>query len=442
MSGDDRLREVAGRLLDGARRRGVPDVRVATGRSRTVTVTWRKGRVDTIQESARLGVTLHLYLDGRYTSCGTNDLRPDALDRFLDAAVAMCRAMTPDPYRAMPDPALYEGRPEVDLALFDPAVAGVTTEERKAYAAAMEAAALETAAGKAIQAETTWQDQEGELYQVHSNGFEGSQRTSTFAGWGEVSLQDEGDKRPSGDYDVAARRRADLPAAESVGRRAAEYGLLRLGARKIESARRTLVVENRAVGRLLGYLLAAASGRALQQKQSFLDGAVGRPFGSPRLTLLDDPLIPGGFGSRLFDGEGIAAKPMPLFEAGVFRNFYLDTYYAKKLSLPPTTGGRSNLVVPPGDRSLEELVAGIRDGILVRGFLGGNSNATTGDFSTGIYGTRIENGRPTHAVAEMNIAGNHKEFWKSLVEAGDDPWPYGTLRVPSLVFEGVQFSGL
>lgn len=442
MSGNDRLQEVAGRMLEGAQQRGVADVRVAVVRSRTVAVTWRTARVDKIQESSRLGATLHLYRDGRYTSCTTNDLRPEAVGRFLDSSVALCQAMTPDPHRVLTDPALYAGRAELDLGLFDPALAAVTPEQRKEYAAAMETAALAAAGDKAIQAETTCEDDETELYQVHSNGFEGSRRSSYFGAWAEVSLQDEGDKRPSGDYDVAARKRAELPAAELVGRRAADYGLWRMGARKLESGRRTMLVENRAVGRILGYLLNAVSGRALQQKQSFLEGLVGQPFGGAKLTLLDDPLLPGGFGSRLFDGEGISAKPLPLFEAGVFRNFYLETYYARKLALPPTTGGRSNLVLPPGEQSLEQLVAGIPDGILVRGFIGGNSNSTTGDFSTGIYGTRIENGKLTHAVAEMNVAGNHKQFWRSLVEVGNDPWPYSSLRVPSLVFDGVQFSGL
>lgn len=442
MSGDNRLQEVAGRMLDGARKRGIADVRVAAVRSRNVAVTWRTARVDKIQESSRLGVTLHLYLDGRYTNCTTNDLRPEAVARFLDSSVALCQAMTPDPFRVLTDPALYAGRAEADLGLFDPTIAEVTPEQRKEYAAAMETAALAAAGAKAIQAETTWEDDDSELYQVHSNGFEGSRRGSYFGAWAEVSLQDEGDKRPSGSYGGAVRRRTELPAAELVGRRGAEYGLWRLGARKVDSARRTMLVENRAVSRILGYLLAAVSGRALQQKQSFLEGAAGQPFGSPKLTLLDDPLVPGGLGSRLFDGEGIAARPLPLFEDGVFRNFYLETYYARKLSLPPTTGGRSNLLLPPGTKSLDELVAGIPDGILVRGFIGGNSNSTTGDFSTGIYGTRIENGKLTHAVAEMNVAGNHKQFWKSLVEVGNDPWPYGSLRVPSLVFENVQFSGL
>jgi PmbA protein len=240
---------------------------------------------------------------------------------------------------------------------------------------------------------------------------------------------------------VASRARAELPGPELVGTKAAESGLLRMGTTKVPTASMTMLIENRAVGRLLGYLLAATSGRALQQKQSFLDGMVGKEFGSGAFDLLDEPFLPGGFGSRLFDGEGITAKPMPVFEKGVFRNFYIDVYYGKKLDLAPTTGGRSNLVLTPGTKSLDELIAGVAKGILVRGFIGGNSNSTTGDFSTGIYGTLIENGALTNAVAEMNVAGNHKDLWKRLVEVGNDPWPYSSLRIPSLVFDDVQFSG-
>jgi PmbA protein len=217
--------------------------------------------------------------------------------------------------------------------------------------------------------------------------------------------------------------------------------MFRLGARKVETAKLPMIVENRTVGRILGKLLGVASGRALQQKRSFLAGLEGQQFGSKLLTLTDDPFVPRGFGSRLFDGEGISAKVMPIFDQGVLENFYIDTYYGKKLERPPTTGGRSNVVMPPGERSLEQLIADIDKGILVRGFIGGNSNSTTGDFSLGVYGTLIEKGALGDAVAEMNIAGNHKELWNQLVAVGNDPWPYGSLRVPSLVFEGIQFSG-
>ncbi len=81
-------------------------------------------------------------------------------------------------------------------------------------------------------------------------------------------------------------------------------------------------------------------------------------------------------------------------------------------------------------------------GIFITGFIGGNSNSTTGDASVGIFGKLFENGKPTQAVAEMNIAGNHLKFWNNLIEVANDPWVYSSYRTPSLVFKDVVVSGL
>jgi PmbA protein len=126
----------------------------------------------------------------------------------------------------------------------------------------------------------------------------------------------------------------------------------------------------------------------------------------------------------------------------VLRNYYIDTYYGKKLQMAPTTAGASNLLVALGDKDQAGLVKDLAEGILVTGFLGGNSNATTGDFSFGVQGFRIRSGQVAEPVAELNISGNHLDFWKRLVAVGNDPWPYSTYRTPTLVFEGVQFAGV
>jgi PmbA protein len=81
-------------------------------------------------------------------------------------------------------------------------------------------------------------------------------------------------------------------------------------------------------------------------------------------------------------------------------------------------------------------------GILVTGFLGGNSNSTTGDFSLGVNGFYFENGKLVQPVQEMNIAGNLLEFWKRLKEVGNDPFANSPLRTPSLLFDDVLFSGV
>jgi PmbA protein len=75
------------------------------------------------------------------------------------------------------------------------------------------------------------------------------------------------------------------------------------------------------------------------------------------------------------------------------------------------------------------------------GFLGGNSNATTGAFSVGLSGHRIVNGERAEPISEMNLAGVHLEFWKRLVAVGDDPYVYSSTVTPSLVFEGVSIAG-
>ena len=96
----------------------------------------------------------------------------------------------------------------------------------------------------------------------------------------------------------------------------------------------------------------------------------------------------------------------------------------------------------PGAKSQEELLKDIGDGLLVTDFLGGNSNGTTGDFSLGIQGNIIRGGVIAEPFAEMNISGNHLEFWKRLVAVGNDPYRWSSRQVPTLVFEGVQVAGL
>jgi PmbA protein len=81
-------------------------------------------------------------------------------------------------------------------------------------------------------------------------------------------------------------------------------------------------------------------------------------------------------------------------------------------------------------------------GIIINGFMGGNSNSNTGDFSVGITGRLFEKGEFIQAVAEMNIADNHLQFWNKLAEAANDLWIYGSFRMPSLVFTDIVVSGV
>ena len=203
-----------------------------------------------------------------------------------------------------------------------------------------------------------------------------------------------------------------------------------------------MVIENRAASRLLYYLRGPLSGSSLQQKQSYLDGMINQKIASEKLTIIDDPFIQGALGSKLYDGDGFATRKRIIIEKGILKSYLIDNYYANKMGVEPTSGSTSNLVFEYGTRSFDEMIAGLEKGIVVTGFIGGNSNGTTGDFSVGVVGLYVENGKIVTGVNEMNVAGNFKEFWNQLTEMGNDPYPYSSYRNPSMYFKDIHFSGI
>jgi PmbA protein len=229
---------------------------------------------------------------------------------------------------------------------------------------------------------------------------------------------------------------------DTVGGNAIRRALAAIGARKIATGAIPVIIENRSVPRITNGLIAALTGQNIYQKRSFLADKKGQKIGSEKLTLIDDPFVQEGLGSRLFDGDGIAAKGRNVIKGGVLKDFYIDWYYSRKLGCEPTSGGYANMIIPTGRRSIDEIMKDLGRGILVTSFLGGNSNSTTGDFSIGIFGQLFENGQIVHPVSEMNIADNHLKFWHKLAECANDPWPYSDWQTPSMVFTDVVVSGV
>ncbi|HQR29674.1 MAG TPA: TldD/PmbA family protein [Anaeromyxobacteraceae bacterium] len=440
---------MASELLEAAReavrlalRHGASEAAAAASRARQVELTWRDGKVETASEATTRGLGVDLYVDGRYGSVSTSDLRPEAIERLVRDGVDLTRTLAPDPFRRLPDPALYAGRADLDLQLFDPHQESIDAAERREAAAAMEAAARAVpGAARILSVSASVGDTGAERAFVASNGFEGERRGTDHGMSVSVSVSDPDGRRPE-DWDAAtARHHADRPAPADVGRGAAERALSRVGSEKGASAVTPVLVDARAAGRLVGSLLGAATGVALQQKRSFLEGRIGTQVGSEWLDLRDDPHVVRGLGSRLWDGEGIASHPFPVFEKGVLRTCYVDTYYGRKLGMAPTTGRISNLAWRLGPDGRDALLARMGDGLLVTGFLGGNANGTTGDFSFGVQGFRVVAGKLAGPVGEMNASGNLRDLWTRLVAVGNDPYRWSSMRTPSLLFSGLQIAG-
>jgi PmbA protein len=438
-----KLLELARYAAQVAKKAGAGDARVHASRSREVRVEWRDGKLDRIRENTQQSLSISLYVDGRYSGNSTSDIRREAVAGFIEDSVAMTRYLEPDVHRHLPDPSRYQGMTTADLQLRDSAVLEIQPEQRLATARQLEQAVRDSNTGgaKINSVETSVSDNTSHVACVTTNGFEGEERHTSTWRVAEASIDDKGDRKPVGwDYG-GGRFVADLPSIEQLGKGALERALAQLGSKQVPTGEYAVVIENRAAPTFARHLFRAMSGGMVQQKRSFLEGKLGQRIAAKRLTVTSDPHVPRGLGSTAFDGEGMVTSQRPVIEKGVLKNYFLDTYYASKLEMDPTSGSRGNLVWSTGERDAAQMVARLKRGIYVTRFLGGNSNSATGDFSLGVKGFYVVKGGIVHPVSEVNIAGNQIEFWKQLAEIGNDPWKYSTNLTPTLRFDDVQCSG-
>ena len=428
--------------IDTAKKAGADDCKVRIAKSRFVEVEYRERKPEKIKEATTQRLDLDIYVDQRYSSQNTSDLRQEPLGEFISNVIKNTKLLEEDPIRTLPDPTYYEGRSDVDLKISDPSYGQLTAEQRHEMVKEIEGACLERGGDKIVSVTASVYDELYEETVMTSNGLEAHRESTECWVTGEATVQDEGDRRPTAYNWAGCRLRKNLPEPKSIGRTAAERALDLLGAKKIDTETLPIIIENRNVSRILGGFMQALYGRNIQQKRSFLAEKKGEKIGSDHFTLIDEPHMVSALGSRLYDGDGFPTKRRTLIEGGVLREFLVDWYYGRKLGWEPTSGGTTNLVIPPGTRSVDEIMKDLGRGIYITGFIGGNSNSTTGDASVGINGHLFENGELVQPIAEMNIADNHLKFWNKLVEVANDPWRYSSWRMPSLVFTDVVVSGV
>jgi len=435
------LTPISENILEMAKKGKADACAVRIGKTTSRKVVHRDDQWEEIKGSTTMGASVRLFVDGRYAVHRTSDLRPESLAAFLTEAIGLTRQVMPDPHRKLPDPGLYAPKNPPNLDLADPEIARLTLEKRKQAALAAYAACRQKAGEKCISAASTFADSCSLGVIAHSDGFFSSEEDSSCTISVTASVMDPNGGRPS-DWDyTAACHLADMKSPESIGTHAGERALRSIGAKQIPTGNYELLIENRACGNLLGGLLNPLFGSAIFNKQSWAADLAGTPIGSGLLTITDDPGLIRGLGSRTYDGEGLASRRMSVFDGGILRNFYIDTYYGSRLGRGVTTGSPSNLVVAPGTSDFSTLLSRMKRGLWINRFIGGNVNGTTGDFSVGLGGFLVEDGRVMHPVIELNLSSNHRTFWQNLLAAGSDVQTWSSTRTPSLLFSPTLVAG-
>lgn len=400
----------------------------------------RDMKIDRLQQASENSLVVQIFVDGRYGSYSTNRLNKAELEKFIKDGIDATRFLAEDKARTLPDASLYYRGGGADLQLIDPKFDSIQPDDKVALAMNL----CNEMMGKddrIISANSSYSDEKDFKYMVASNGFEGETSGSSFSVSASVSIHGEGDARPESFwYDSSLYY--DVLKKEGIGTKALERVLRKLGQKKVASGKYKMVVDNMNSARLLSPIIDAIYGSSIQQKNSFLLDKLNQQVLGDKVTLTDEPHLIKASGARYFDGEGVATKRMPVFENGVLKTYYIDTYTANKMQVSPTIASPSIFTMQLGTKDTEELITSVDNGLLITGFNGGNCNSTTGDFSYGVEGFLIENGKLTQPISEMNATGNMITLWNNLLEAGNDPRTFSSWRIPSLLFDEVDFSGL
>lgn len=432
-------KELARWALQYALDKGCSDARVSVYSGTDSSFEYRDTQLDKLEQSSANGMSIQLYVDGRFSSYSTNRLEKGELMKFISNGIAATRFLAVDEFRKLPDPARYYRGKGEDLELFDREQEKISVDQKLKLLKDTVQEVYGTDP-RLISVTAKWSDGISSSYVVNSKGFEGESDTTYYNLFSETSMKDEGDARPSSAWYDSSIFWGKLQKS-GIAKTAYERTLRKLGQEKIDSGIYKMILDNDQITRLLSPVINAIYGSAIQQKNSFLIDKLGEQIVSDKLTIIDDPHIKQARGARWFDGEGVATRRMPVIEDGVLKIYYIDTYNGAKLNMEPTIQSPSILTVKHGPRNFGQIMASMDKGIWVTGFNGGNSNSTTGDFSFGIEGFLIENGNPVKPINEMNITGNLLSLWKNLLEVGNDPKLSSSWRIPSMLFDAVNFSG-
>ena len=436
----DNNKQLAQRALEYALKNGCQAARVAYYSGTNSSFDIRDLRIDRLQQATENSLVIHLFIDGRFGSFSTNRIDRADLESFIRNGIASVRYLTEDPFRQLPDPVRYYRGDSAALDSIDPELDRLRPDDK--IAVARKAAEEIYGSDKRIlSVSSNYSDGVDFQYLIDSNGLEASGGSTWYSLSAQVSIRGEGEARPAAHWYDSSLFFDEL-VKDGIGRKALERAVAKIGQRKITSGSYPMVVDPQNSAHLVSPLIQALYGSALHQKNSFLIDRLHQKVASGGFTLADRPHLPRSAGARYFDNEGVATGDRVIFENGILQTYFIDTYHAAKMQLPPTISAPSLLVMQPGVRDTAALVASLGRGILVTGFNGGNSNSSTGDFSYGIEGFLVEQGRIVQPVSEMNITGNLIDLWSSLAETGNDPVESSTWRIPSLLFENVAFSGL
>lgn len=442
MNKDMQLRERCREALAITKRHGADEVEVFAQSSRAMSADIEKHDLQTAcsQQSTMIGIRALVHRQVGFTC--TNVM--EELDATCADAVKLAKASPRDEHNVLPEPMPFD--PLQDL--YDSRAETFTVSDAVSQAIRMIETA-ETMDSRLVLGGGSFSADLQTRCIVNSKGIDLAEQTSLFTYHALATAKDGTKVSNMAFHFDASHSVADIDVVP-VATRACRDALGSLGAGKGESFVGPILLSPNAVLDLfLGLLAFQLDAKNTLRSASRWGKMLGQAVGHTSLTVTDDGRLAGGVASRSFDREGMPHQAITLIEAGRAAALMHNAYSAASMGVANTAHasgsarslpgiGPTNLSIQPGKAAKDELIAEMKNGLLVNRF-SGTSNPISGDFS-GVAKAAylIKDGKLDRPVTGTLIAGNAFDALKTLSGISSETERVYMATLPYLRLEGIS----
>ncbi len=403
-------------LVKRAKEKGADEAEIYMENEKIKEVLVENDQIKMGKSQVKEGVGIRVLIDDKIGFAAVNSFDKDSILPKIDEAISIARSSIKDENNLIPSPKKIEK------------ISGIYDEEAKNFDISDALDHGKNMLKGAKDYDDRFQFSSGTFTSeitnraiVNSKGIEEEEKFSKFTYDG-LGMAVDGYEVSSFDVKRDGVYHIDEIDTEGLGRELAKNTVNSLGAKKGEKFVGTALFATDSLPIILYMgMIRPLNANRVQKGQSKFEGKVGEKITSSRLTVRDDSTTNEGLGCRSFDREGQPTPPIDVIKEGELKNYYHNSYTAKKagkVSTGHASGdasempgiGPTNFVIEPGKKTVERLIEEIEKGILINRF-SGNVDPVSGDLSGVVKGGHlIENGEKKYPVRETMISGNIYEM--------------------------------
>jgi PmbA protein len=449
------LKEFKEKVFLLAQKAGFDEYELYYSKSDSLSINVYEHEVDKYSVSGSMGVSFRGIFKGKMGYAYTENLDDLAANMIVDSARDNANSIEYED-----EEFIYGGSEEYPvLNSYNESLAKVSADEKIKLALSLENQARSKSEKVVNIGHCSLGSAEGEYGIMNSKGVDLSYKYNFIFG-AVVPVVTDG-KRMYNGMAFKIGRSIDDVKVEKIVEVAVKEALACIGASSIKSGNYKVALRNDVAATLLATFAGAFSAENEQKGLSLLKGKTGEKIAADKVTIVDNPLMEGGFKSCPFDAEGVSSYNKAVVSNGSLKTLLYNLKTAAKAGVKttgnaskdsyssPVTVAPTNFYFEKGSKSFDELLQCVGEGLLITDLAGthAGANPVTGDFSLAAKGYLIQDGKADRAVEQITIAGNFFDLLKKVLEVGSDlefnmPSGSGYFGSPTIIISDLSVAGI